>query len=422
MTFKKKVLKNGMRVIVVPVKDAPSVTVMALVEAGSEYETREKNGISHFLEHMCFKGTKKRPTALDITKELDSIGSSYNAFTSFELTGYYAKAHYKHFNKVLDIISDIYLNSTFPEAEMEKEKGVIIEEINMYEDMPAERVSEVFDEVLYGDSPAGWRVIGSKENINKMQRQDFLDYHKAHYVPGKTVLVVSGNVSEKEVFKKAESIFGKIKKEKVIKKSKPVEKQEKPAIKIKDKETDQAHLVLGFRTFPVNDKRMPTLKVLATILGGGMSSRLFHKMREELGICYYVYTGIGDFVDHGHFSVSAGVDKNRLNLAVEEILKELKKITKEEVSSEELQKAKDYMVGRMYLGLESSNSLANFYGGQEIMRQKIKKPSEIEKEIRSVKASHIQNLAKTIIKNSNLNMAIVGRPTDEVKLKDIFKI
>ncbi len=422
MNFKRKVLKNGLRILVVPMKDAPSVTVMALVEAGSEYETKEKNGISHFLEHMCFKGTQKRPTALHITKELDSIGSSYNAFTSFELTGYYAKAHYKHFNKILDIISDIYQNSVFPEAEMEREKGVILEEINMYEDTPSDRVSEIFDELLYGDTPPGWRIIGPKENILKMKKQDFLDYHKKHYVPSKTVFVVSGNVDEKEAFKKVEAIFGKLPQIKPIRKKKPVERQISPAIKIKNKETDQSHLVLGFRAFRAGDKRMPVLKVLSVILGSGMSSRLWHKMREELGICYYVYTSVNDFTDHGHFTVSAGVDKTRIAIAVEEILNQLKKIKEEKVSVEELQKAKDYMIGRMYLGLESSNSLANFYGGQEIMREKIKTPKEVEKEIRRVSVGDLQRLAKSIFKGSSLNLAVIGNLEKIPKLENILKI
>jgi predicted Zn-dependent peptidase len=401
---------------------SPSITVMSLIEAGSEYETKDKNGISHFLEHMFFKGTKNRPTSHDISKELDSIGSSYNAFTGYEVTGYYAKAHYKHFDKILDVISDLYLNPTFPELEMQKEKGVIVEEINMYEDLPMEKVGEIYDQVLYGDQPAGWSIAGTKQNVKQMNREDFINYRDMHYVPGKTVLVVAGNVEAKSAFKKVEKIFKHIPAGKIIKKKKTIEKQSSPKFEIRNKETDQTHLVIGFRTFNVYDKRTPALNLISTILGGGMSSRLWHKMREELGICYYVRASTGDFTDHGHMEISAGVDKTRLSEAVKGILDEIKEITKTKVSAEELKKAKDYMIGRMYLGLESSNSLANFYGGQEIMREKIKTPKEVEKEIQKVTAADIQKVAKDIFKNSGLNMAIVGAPDSQAELEKIFSL
>ncbi len=197
MKFSKKVLKNGLRVITVPMKDNPTATVLVLVKAGSKYEKKEINGISHFLEHMCFKGTVKRPKAIDISKELDTLGCQYNAFTSQEYTGYYAKSDARHFTKIFDIVSDIYLNSTFPEAEMQKEKGVIIEEINMYEDMPNRHVQDLMMELLYGDAPAGWNVAGTKKNILNMKRDDFVNYKKAHYLPEATVIVCSWSCHKK---------------------------------------------------------------------------------------------------------------------------------------------------------------------------------------------------------------------------------
>src|SRR3989339_1199866 len=211
MQFSKKVLQNGLRVVTIPMKDNPTVTVLVLVEAGSKYEERKVNGISHFLEHMCFKGTIKRPKAVDISKELDALGSQYNAFTAQEYTGYYAKSDAKHFKKIFEIVSDIYLNSTFPEAEMHKEKGVIIEEINMYEDLPNRHVQDLVMELLYKDQPAGWSIAGEKKNILNMKRDDFVAYKKAHYLPEATVLVVAGAVTEKEVLREAKKIFGDIK-------------------------------------------------------------------------------------------------------------------------------------------------------------------------------------------------------------------
>ena len=220
MKFSKKVLKNGLRVITVPMKDNPTATVLVLVEAGSKYEEKKVNGISHFLEHMCFKGTSKRPKAIDISKELDTLGSQYNAFTAQEYTGYYAKSDAKHFHKIFDVVSDIYLNSTFPEIEMEKEKGVIIEEINMYEDMPQRHVQDLIMELLYGDQPAGWNIAGDKKNIFRMKRDDFVNYKKQHYLPEATVLVVAGAVTEKEVMTEVNKIFGKVVRGKKVNKRK----------------------------------------------------------------------------------------------------------------------------------------------------------------------------------------------------------
>lgn len=405
-------------------KDSPSVTVMSLVEAGSEYETKEKNGISHFLEHMCFKGTKKRPTSLDVAKEFDGIGAEHNAFTGPEYTGYYGKSHPKHIDKIIDIIADMYLNPQFPEPEMEKEKGVIIQEINMYEDMPQHKVHDVYLELLYGDTPYGWTISGFIKNIENMKREDFIKYRKEHYVAEKTLIVVAGNINQKNIFKKIEKAFKEVPTGKRIIKKRIKEEQKKPEIKIFKKETDQNHIVIGVRTFKSSDKRMPALKVLSNVLGNGltMSSRLFQKMREELGICYYIGSRVEDYTDHGNFMIVAGVDKTRLKEAVSGILGEMKKIRDEKVSEEELKKAKDYMIGTMYLGLESSDSLVNFYGGQEIMREKIKTPQEMEKEIQKVTANDISKLAKQIMKSQSLNLAIVGKVENEAELKKIFSL
>lgn len=420
MNFYKKTLKNGLRVIVVPVKDAPSVTVMSMVSTGSEYESKEKNGISHFLEHMFFKGTKNRPKSIDIAKEFDGIGAEHNAFTSNEVTAYYGKASYKNFEKMLGIISDMYLNPTFPEAEMEKEKGVIIEEINMYEDLPQQTVQNIFQKMLYGETPFGWDVLGPKDNIKRMVREDFINYRKNHYVAKRTIVVVAGNVSAAQSFKKVEKAFKDISQGKIIKKENLIENQTVPKIEIRHKETDQSHIVIGVRTFSVKDKRVPTLRVMSSVLGGGMSARLFQKMREELGICYYVKSSINDFTEHGNFTVSAGVDKTRIEAAVAGILEELKKMSEIPVDLIELKKAKDYLIGQMYLNLESSDSLAGFYGFQEVLGQKIRKPGEVEKELLKVTPAQIQKLAKEIFVDKSLNLAIVGNTNDKKSLEKIL--
>ena len=413
MKFTKTKLKNGLRVITVPMKDNQTVTVLVLVETGSKYETKAKNGISHFLEHMCFKGTEKRPSSHAISAELDGIGSQYNAFTGNEYTGYYAKSDCKHFKKIFDVVSDIYLNSTFPEAEMEKEKGVIVEEINMYEDMPHRHVQDLFTHLLYGDQPAGWNIAGTRENVRAMTRNDFVAYKKAHYVPSATTVIVAGNVKEKEVEKEIERVFGAIKSSPKASKKETISKQSKPAVAVEYKKTDQTHLVLGVRTFDAYDKRTPILSVLSTILGGGLSSRLFIKLREELGVAYYVRAMNDNATDHGFFEISAGVSNDRVHEVIKEILSECRQLTTTIVSKEEVEKAKEYILGNMKLELEASDAWANFFGGQEVMRKKIEDTEDIEKKIRKVTAAQVQALAKEIFVDRSLNLALIGPFQDE---------
>src|SRR3989338_2997009 len=421
MKFTKKVLRNGLRVITVPMKDNPTATVLVLVEAGSKYETKKINGLSHFLEHMCFKGTIKRPKAIDISKELDALGSQYNAFTAQEYTGYYAKSDAWHFKQIFDIVSDIYLNSTFPEAEMQREKGVITEEINMYKDMPQRHVQDLMTKLLYKNQPAGWNVAGEKTNILKMKRNDFVKYKKEHYVPEATVLIIAGQVTEKEVMSKINKIFGKIPRGKKGHKIKVKEKQIKPQVLINFKKTDQTHFVLGIRTYDLFNKKNTILSVLGGVLGGGMSSRLFQKLREEMGVGYYVRAYNDSFTDHGFFQISAGVDNKRINEVVGVILDECNKLKKEKISAGELNKVKEYLIGNMKLSLESTDDIANFYGGQELLKHELKNVKEKAKEIRKVTASQIQNLAKNIFQNKKLNLALIGPFKEKSKFLKLLK-
>lgn len=421
MKHTKKILKNGLRVVTVPMVDNPTVTVLVLVEAGSKYETKKINGLSHFLEHMCFKGTIKRPKAIDISKELDAIGSQYNAFTAQEYTGYYAKAEAKHFKQIFDIVSDIYLNSTFPETEMQKEKGVIIEEINMYEDLPNRHVQDLIMELLYGDQPAGWNIAGEKQNILDMKRNDFVKYKKAHYVPRATTIVVAGRVTEQEVLREVNKIFGKIPNNRKAPKLKVKEKQTKPEVLVKFKKTDQTHFVLAVRTYDLFNKKNAILSVLGGVLGGGMSSRLFQKLREEMGVGYYVRAYDDAFTDHGFFQVSAGVDNKRIEEVLRAVLNECNKLKKELVGKEELEKVKECLIGNMKLSLEASDDIANFYGSQELLKKEIKNAEEKAKEIRKVKAKEIQNLARDIFKDQKLNLALIGPFKEKAKFLKILK-
>jgi predicted Zn-dependent peptidase len=421
MKFSKNILKNGLRLVTVPMHDNPTVTVLVLVEAGSKYEIKKLNGISHFLEHMCFKGTTRRPKAIDISKELDALGSQYNAFTAQEYTGYYAKSDARHFNQILDIISDIYLNSIFPEKEIEKEKGVIIEEINMYEDMPSRHVQDLIMKLLYGNQPAGWNIAGEKENILRMTREDFVSYREAHYVPKATTIVVAGHVAPEGVLREVERIFGQVKGGKKSKKLATKDVQKKPESLIKFKQTDQTHFILALRTFDFFDKRNTALAVLAGILGGGMSSRLFQKLREEMGVGYYVRSYNDPFTDHGFLQISAGVDNKRIEEVIKAVIAECVKLKETLVDNDELQKVKEFIVGNMKLSLESTDDIANFYGEQELFKKPIRSAEDKAMKIRNVTAKEIQTLAKSIFKDSKLNLALVGPIKDDGKFLKILK-
>lgn len=422
MRFKKTTLKNGLRIITVPMKESTAVTVLVAVEAGSKYETKDINGLSHFLEHMCFKGTKRRISSNEISRELDSIGAQYNAFTGQELTGYYAKVHPCHFDKALNIIADMYLHPTLPAEEIEKEKGVIVEEINMYEDLPQRHVQEVFSDLMYGDQPAGWSIAGPKEVVKGMTRDHFVNYRDKHYVAKSTMVIVSGKFNEKKAIKDIEKAFAQIQTKSKPKKLAVKEDQKDIRIRLQVKPTDQAHAVIGVRTFGAKDKRAPVLQVLQGVLGAGMSSRLFQKLRDEMGICYYVKTNAEEFTDHGFLSVSTGVDIKRAPQAIEAVCKELSRLKTELVSKEELIKVKDCLIGNMYLSLETSDSLGEFYGIQEILTGKIKTAEEIEKKIRAVTPKQIKDLASQIFVNKNLNLAVVSSISDENIFKKVLSL
>ncbi len=420
--FKKIALENGLRIILAPQKESLSTTVLVLVEAGSKYETKEINGISHFLEHMCFKGTEKRPKKIDISGELDNIGAVYNAFTSLEYTGYYTKARPDHLDNILDVVSDIYLNQIFDPKEIDKERNVIIEEINMEEDLPMRKVQWMFLELLYGDQPAGWDVGGKKEVIKILTRDDFLKYRSRNYVAESTIVVVAGKFKEEEIVEKIKSYFVGISDKKKFSKIKTIERQEEPKVFLKHKETDQTHIVLGVRAFDVFDDRKYALDVLADILGGGMSSRLFQKIREEMGAAYYIGAGADLFTDHGYLAVSAGIDHNKIDSVIKTVLDELRKISEETIDDKELNRAKEHLVGNLILNLETSNQLAGFYGGQEVLTREILTPEELIKKIQKVKKEEIISIAKDIFQNSKLNLALIGPFKEKERFKKILKI
>ena len=418
--MKKIILSNGLRLILAPEKTGTTVTVLILVEAGSEYEIKKQNGISHFLEHLVFKGTKKRPTSAIISSELDSMGAVYNAFTDQEYTGYWAKIQSGKVHEILDIVSDLYLNPIFDSNEIQKERGVIIEEINLYEDMPMRRVHDLFTQLLYGDQPAGWDIGGEKDVIRTLQREDFVNYRTKHYIAPATTVVVAGNFKEAEVMKAVTTTFGHLPKEKKVIKPKTKESQKKPEIFLKHKKSDQTHLVFGVRAFDIFDNRRWAIQVLANHLGGGMSSRLFQRVREELGAAYYVRAGASLSLDHGVLAISAGIDHKKIDDVMKAIIDECNKLKNQLISPRDLKKTKDHLVGNFLVGLDTSDEVANFYGGQEIMTGMVAGPEEVIKKIQAGTAVDVKKVAQFIFKNEKLNLAVIGPFKEKGRLQKLL--
>lgn len=424
MTFKRMVLENGLRALTIPMPSFESATVMILVGAGSRYETKTNNGISHFLEHMAFKGTKKRPSAMDISVLIDGMGGEFNAFTGKETTGYYIKSSAQKAETSMDVLSDMLQNSLFNAKEIEKEKGVILEEINYHDDSPTHRIGDVYERLLYRDTPLGWNIDGEKDVIRAIQRQDFVDYTSSLYSPSNMTLVVAGGIDNDKIIALANKYFGEMKRLNTLKYVKTAEEhQTKPGILIKEKKTEQIHIAIGFRTVPNDHKDKYPLYLLAAILGGGMSSRLFHEVREKRGLAYYVGTSSDHYSDCGSLVTGAGIDPKRAKEAIAVIIEEYGRIARRtsRVADAELQKAKDFIKGHTVLRLEDSRSVANFYASQELLEKEIDNPDQIMKKIDAVTVEQIENAAKKYFVNEGLNLAIIGNASLQ-ELESLVKL
>jgi len=410
--FKAFSLVNGVKVLVSSLKETQAVTVMVFVKVGSRCETQELNGASHFLEHMIFKGTKRRPDTLTISKELDGIGAEYNAFTSKDQTGYYIKVNYQHLDLALDMLSDLLVNSKFDAKELDRERGVIIEEINMYEDNPMAHIEDVFESGLYGDTPLGWNIAGKKEGIAKMDRQKILNYKDRFYAGSNTWVVIAGNVP-KNLNQLVKKYFSIIPKKPGIPKFRPQKKFNPNRVHLGYKQTEQSHLIIGGPGLKYSAKEMNALSLLTIMLGGNMSSRLFIEIREKLGLCYFIRAGLSPYEDIGHFQIQAGLDKNRINQAIPAILNEVGKMRKGEFQPEELRRAKEYIKGKFILDLEDSENIAGWLGKQALFMPKIKTAIERIKEIEAVKLSEVKAVAKRLLDQSKFHLAIIGPYKDE---------
>ena len=395
---------------------------MVMVGTGSKYETKNINGISHFLEHMMFKGTTKRPGPLDIARELDALGASYNAFTDKEMTCYYVKTSVENIKTAMDIVFDIFLNSKLAEKAVQTERHVVVEEINMYNDQPQYIVAMNFDRLLYGNQPAGWTIAGDKETILGLKRQQFVDYFNTHYIAENTVIGVAGNINTEMVKQQVAAAFENIRRGTPFSKLAVTEQQSQLQADIFYKKTDQTHFILGFRSFSMNDDRRYPLGVLASILGGGMSSRLFSEVREKRGLAYYVSASQDLRTDTGCFEIDAGVNNDRALEAVQVVMQEIAKVKQGGVTVDELERAKSQAVGRTALALEHSDFITQSYAGSLLFKNKVLTPEEELAKIKAVTLDQVKEVANEIFVNKKLNLALVGPFKESEPFKEILKL
>jgi predicted Zn-dependent peptidase len=409
--FEKTSLRNGLRVVTAPMPQAKSVACFVMLAAGSRYETRETNGIAHFAEHMFFKGTERRPTARQIAGEIDAIGGEFNAFTGKEYTGYYVKCAAEHRDIALDVLVDMLRHSRFDSEEIEREKGVIVEEMNMYFDTPRDYVDSVYDDLLYGDQPLGWDIIGTKDTVRGATRDTFLGYLDRWYRAPRMVAGIGGNLGEGLV-PRLEELLGDVPAGSTGAPAPIAVAQSGSQVRVHHKASDQAHLRFGVHSYPIDNPDRYALGLLATVLGGGMSSRLFTEVRERRGLAYYVYGFNQGYTDTGTLFAQAGVDIARIDDAIRTIAAEFAKIAADPVGPSELEKARNYAKGRLVLSLEDPKGMVMFGLRGEVLENRLREPDEVLAGFDAVTAEDVQRVARDIIREDSLNLALIG-PFDE---------
>lgn len=421
INFEKKVLDNGLRVILAPMNNTEAVTLLVLVGVGSRYETKKINGVSHFLEHMFFKGTKSRPEPGQVNSELNKIGSDHNAFTTKEATGFWVKTSVKDFDVALDIVSDILLEPLFKEEEVEKERNVIFQEIDMRKDNLRLEAQEILESLFFGDQPVGWDIAGSKKSVASIKREDIIGYEAKNYLSENMAVAVAGNFDKEKVFAKISRAFGSIKKgrNKGFIKAKIFQKETQ--VRIINKETDQTHLALAVRAYDMYDEKRYALDLLSILLGGNSSSRLFSEIREKLGLAYYVYSWSDQLRDCGYLGMAAGVLHEKLGAAVENIVSICSKIKKGDISQNDLDSAKSYLRGQTALRFEASDEIAHFVSGQELFYNEVKQPADILEKIEAVEKEEILKIAQELFQPEKFNLAVVGRHDKGEKTNKFYK-
>jgi predicted Zn-dependent peptidase len=417
-TYERHTLDNGLRILTANMPEAQSVTCMVMLAAGSRYETPETNGIAHFSEHMFFKGTERRPSAREIAAEIDAIGGEFNAFTGKEYTAYYVKCAAEHRNIALDVLVDMLRYSRFDAAEIEREKGVIVEEMNMYFDTPRDYIGGVYEELLYGDQPLGWDIIGRKETVRSATRETFTSYLDRWYHPSRMVLGVGGRVGD-DVVERAQELLGDLAAMETGE-PEPARPYRNGRVKVFTKQSDQAHIILGVPSYPLEHPDRYPLQILSTVLGGGMSSRLFTEVRERRGLAYYVFGINHSYTDAGSLYAQAGVDIKRIDEAVTTVALELRKIAAEAVPSDELEKARNFAKGRFVLQLESPQGLIMFGLRREVLESAAPDVEEVLAGLSAVRAEDVQRVARDLVADEKLRLALIGPFDDEERFEALL--
>ena len=420
--FLKTVLENNLRIITAPMHGTNTVTILVMCDTGADNETPKEAGISHFLEHMLFKGTKRRPTPQHIKNELDSMGSISNAFTGHEMTGYFIKVGHVYFERALDLMADIYSNSLLDPKEIGRERQVILEEVHMIHDTPERFIGHVYEELLYGGQPAGRDVLGTEENIKTFTAGQFRSYFTRQYTAENTVVIVAGKFNESSLTKKIGRLFGGS----PVAGSRPKaafrESQKNPAVKLHYKKTDQSHLIIGFRAYDAHYQERYAADMLATILGGNWSSRMWDVIRDRLGLAYHVQTWNDTYSNRGYLATYMGVAHKNIEKAISAAVGEFRKIVASPVSEKELMRAKDYVKGTSLIALESSSSVANFVGIEEVVTRKPLTIQEVFAKIDRVTSRDVQAVARKVIKPAGFNLAVVGPFRDSTKFTKLLRM
>ena len=421
--IKATTLPNGLQLILAPQDAARSMTLLVLVKVGSRYESAKLNGAAHFVEHLMFKGTEKRPNTQAISQELDRYGAEYNAYTGKDLTGYYIKMDAKHTDTAIDMLYDMLFYSKFDKAEVDRERTVILEEINMYEDSPRDHIADMLEETLFKGSSLAWNIAGTRKTVRAMKADELKSFHDAYYIPARMTVVLAGKVDPKAVAM-IKKTFGKTMNPKK-RVDQPVACFKNPkklsvASTLLNKKTEQVQLSLGFLGIPYGSKDRLTANLLALIMGGTMSSRLFVEIREKRGLCYAIRSSNESLEDTGVFTVSAGLDKTRLEEAVKSIYGEFNKIIQEPVAKEELNRAKENIRGRMMLAFEDTASRAEWYGRQWLQERKLDTPEQRLKQIDKITDKDILRVARQILNPKRMVVAAIGPLTNGAKFKKII--
>jgi len=391
----------GIDVLFAPMTDSNSTTIEIMCKAGSIYENRQNNGLSHFLEHLFFKWGKKYPTPKSVAEVVDKFWGEFNAYTGDEFAGYYVKCAPEFVDKAIDVLADMMNHAKFNTEELEREKWVVIQELKMYEDNPMAMVMEKWQTYYFGDNSYGRPIIGNEENIKSFNQQMLFDHKADLYTKDNLIIIIAGKIKDKDaIIQQLNKEFAIVPEKKRIEKQKFIETLPKEHTEFFEQKNEQAHLIISAPGFAWNDKQRYAANVLATILWGNMSSRLFQNIREKQGLCYYIRASHMAQEDTWTFVIRAGIDKSRFDFGVQKIYEEIEKIANGDISQEEFENAIGYNEGQIQMGIESSDQMASFLWNQYLIYKKIDTLDELLQNYKKLQLEDIKNLAKKLKKEN----------------------